>query len=145
MKSILSLFAVVLLLSGCAKIIPTVTAQAAGPGIVTVSWDAPTSNTDGTPISGTITYTVFEMAPCGGTSCATDITTLGTAITGINTTTGQVSGVPDGLHCYAVQTNVVLVDGAHVASALSNIACVTVAGSTAPQPTPNAPTNAKAS
>lgn len=145
MKFILSLFAVALLLTGCAKIIPAVTAQTAGPGVVTVSWTAPTQNTDGTPIAGVVTYSVFEMAPCGGTSCASDTTVLGSRATGISGTSAQVSNVPDGLHCYAAQTNVVLTDGANVASALSSIACVTVSGSTAPQPTPNAPTNVTAS
>lgn len=128
--------------------IPVAVGQSATPGTVSVSWTAATQNTDGSPITGTLTYAVYEMAPCGSdVTCAADSTQVATVATGISGTSAQVSNVPDGLHCYTVQTLEVLPTGANVASALAALnpatdgsgSCTVMAGSTSAQSTPTAP------
>jgi hypothetical protein len=96
--------------------------RAAAPS-ATVSWIAPTQNTDLTPITGPITYNLYE----GPT---TTITTAA-AQTGITTVTLTTNiGAIDGTTaCYAVTA---VVGG--VESAQSNAACKTF-----PAATPTAP------
>ena len=141
-------------LSGCgSNVVAPASAQSSGtPGTVSVSWTAATQNTDNSPIQGTITYTAYEMTPCQtATACASDATILATSATGISGTSVQISNVTDGLHCYTVQTNVVLPNGANVSSALAPLnfvtdgtgSCIIVSGSSTPQPTPNAPSAVK--
>lgn len=73
-------------------------------------------------------------------SCTAAGAALSTVANNVAATSVQVTGVPDGIHCYAVQAVEVLPDGANMSSAYSNEACGNMQGSTTPQPSPNAPT-----
>lgn len=150
--SVVALLALCLALGGChsgtpgADIIAPVIAQSATPGTVTVTWSAPTAYTNGQPITGALSYVVYEMQPCGSdATCAVDTQQLGAVATGVTGLSVQVNNVPDGLHCYSAQTVDAEPSGATEASALTAVSyehtCVNMTGSTAPQPTPNSPSN----
>lgn len=102
-------------------------AQAAPTAVLT--WTAPTTNTDGTPITQPLTYSVLQ-----GTGTASNCT-LGTTpvLTGVTTTTVTISsGLVDGQsYCWAVVT----VEGGN-SSVDSNITSKTFQA-----PTPNPATN----
>lgn len=145
-RKLLLALAIIALIAGCTHVITPVSAQSVGPGVVSVTWTAPTQNTDGSPITGTLSYTVYEMAPCQtATTCASDQQNIGTVASAVTATSAQISNVPDGLHCYTVQTNEVLPDGANVSSALAPLqfmtdgtgSCTIMTGSATPQQTPS--------
>lgn len=140
MKKLLAALLLLPLLASCSKFVPAVHAQSATPGTVTVSWTPPTTNTDQSPITGTLTYAVWEVNP---NSQQTPVP-LNAVAQNVAGNSAQIGGVTDGLHCYAVQTIEVFLTGANGSSALSAVACTTVTGSTTPTPSPNAPTNVKA-
>lgn len=94
-------------------------AQAAGPS-ATVTWTAPTTNTNGTPVS-TLTYNLYQ-----GLSGALAKVQSGIATTTLVVTTGLTVGTTQ---CFAVTA----VEGG-VESAQSNVACSMIA-----LPTPGAP------
>lgn len=103
-------------------------AQAAGPS-ATLTWTAPTTNTDGTPITGTLTFNVYQGSGASVSACTLGTTAVQTGISG--TTVTVTSGLADGTTaCFAVTA----VEGG-VESAKSNTATKTF-----PPATPLAPT-----
>jgi|HubBroStandDraft_5_1064220.scaffolds.fasta_scaffold102517_3 hypothetical protein len=96
-------------------------ALAAGPS-ATLTWTAPTVNTDGSPVSGTLTYNVYSGAT------ATTLTKLQSGVTGL---TVSIPGVAGSTSCFSVTA----VEGGQE-SAQSNVACKTF-----PASVPDAPTN----
>jgi hypothetical protein len=92
---------------------------AAAPSAV-LTWTAPTLNTDGTTITGAITYSVYK----GATGAETFFTA------GITTTATTLAGTPGTTQCFQVTA---VVNG--VESAKSNEVCKSF-----PNPVPAAPT-----
>ena len=83
------------------------------PGTTTLTWNAPTTFTDGTPITGAITYNVYAGGITGAlTKVVSNLTGTSNAV--VNATQP----------CYAVSAVV-----AGVESALSPSACVKIPGS----------------
>lgn len=74
----------------------------------TLSWTAPTTNTDGSTITGTLTYNVYQGAKGGA------FTKTASAVTGSSTTVTTTAG-----SCFAVTS---VAQGSE--SALSNTACL---------------------
>lgn len=97
-------------------------AQAAGPA-ATLTWTAPTTNTDGTPITGTLSFNVYQ-----GPTGAEGATPVQTGLSGTSVTI--TLGLADGT---TVCFKVTAVEGGQE-SAKSNEACKTF-----PAATPNAP------
>ena len=97
---------------------------ALGANTATLTWTAPTTNADSTPITGAITYSIYASvqgsAPTGA-ALVTGLTTLTDAIS-----TGLADGTTD---CFNVTAGV-----AGQQSAYSNQVCKTF-----PAGTPNAP------
>jgi hypothetical protein len=93
----------------------------AAPPSATLVWTAPTAFTDGTPISGTITYNVYQ----GLTGALTKVQSGISGLT-VTITTGLTPGTSQ---CFAVTAVV-----ASVESAQSAQACAAI-----PVPTPNSP------
>ena len=92
---------------------PTCVQGAAGvPPTATLKFTAPTTNTDGTPVNGPLTYTLFAGASSGTES------QIATALSGspVNVTTGLLPGT-------TVYFYIVAVDAKGNASAPSNEAC----------------------
>jgi hypothetical protein len=94
---------------------PLVVFGQVAPPTAVLTWTVPTTNTDGTPITGTITYTVYQ-----GTSASS----LTQVATGITATTDTIStGLVDGTTYYwAVSVQV-----GGVSSAQSNVVSKTMA------------------
>lgn len=92
-----------------------------------VSWTAPATNTDGTAITGTLTYTLYQ-----GTQPATGTATLASVQTGITTASATVTAglTPGTTQCFAVAATA---NG--VASAQSAQACAAIPFSTPGVPT----------
>lgn len=85
---------------------------------IALSWVAPTTNTDGTTITGTLTYALYQGTK-GGT-----FTQVGTGLTGTNTTVTSASAG----NCFeliAVET----LAGSTTASAPAGPVCAEVPGS----------------
>ncbi len=94
---------------------PTCTQGQAGLApTATLTFTAPTTNTDGTPIAGPVTYNILE-----GTS-PTDLAMVSKGVSGSPVTIN--AGLADGTTAYFA---VVTVDAHGNLSALSNIACKT--------------------
>lgn len=90
----------------------------------TLTWTAPTGNTDGTAVSGTLTYNLYEGPSATALSASpaqTGITTLGEAT--------ALGAAPGATACFAVTA----VEGGQE-SAQSNVSCKTF-----PASIPNAP------
>lgn len=85
---------------------------------IALSWIAPTKNTDGSAITGTLTYALYQ-----GTSGGT-FTQVATGITGTNTTVAS----PAAGNCFEVIA-LEAVSGSTTASAPSNVACAEIPGS----------------
>lgn len=98
-------------------------AQAAGPS-ATLTWVPPTTNTDGTPITGALTFNVYQ-----GPTGAESTTPVQTGLSGTSATI--TAGLADGT---TVCFKVTAVEGGQE-SAKSNEACKTF-----PAATPNSPT-----
>lgn len=127
MKRTLPLIAA-LLLSAAAFAQSTSVTKVAGQ-TVTFTWTAPTTNTDGSAISGSLTYSVYSCpstATAGGAASACTA-----AVTGLSALTWTSAALTAGTFYYAVTAS-----DANGQSALSDIATVTVTA--AP---PNAPSN----
>lgn len=105
-----------LIFAGC------VTAQAQAAPSAALSYTAPATNTDGSAISGTLTYNIYQ----GLTGALVKVQS---AVTGLSVTitTGLTAGTTQ---CFAVTA----VEGG-VESAQSNTACVAI-----PKPIPGVPT-----
>lgn len=111
----------------CAATVTPVTKAAAtaatvAPPQAAVSWVAPTLNTDGTAISGPITYNVYQGLTGALVKVLSNLTTTSTVIT-----TGLT---PGSSQCFAVSA---VVNGAE--SAQSAFMCATI-----PNPIPGSPT-----
>ena len=83
---------------------------------VTVSWVAPTTYTDGTPLTGAITYNLYLM----------NQSTTTPYVTGITSTSSLRSGLSAGTKCYAVTA---VVNGVESAQSESVAVMVTAAPS----------------
>ena len=94
----------------------------ATPPQAALSWVAPTANTDGTPITGTITYNIYQGLTGALVKVQSNVTGLAATIT-----TGLTGGTTQ---CFAVTAVV-----ASQESAQSAPACAAI-----PLSTPNAPT-----
>lgn len=106
----------------------SVVVQAAGP-TATLTWVPPTTNTDGSPITGTLTYNIYEGQGASVSTCTVGSTPSQTGLSG--TTVTISTGLQDGTTaCFAVTA----VEGG-VESAKSNTATKTF-----PPATPLAPT-----
>lgn len=88
-----------------------------------LGWQPPTTNTDGTAISGALTYRVYRSTGSGSTAFAFQCQT--------SAATASLLAQPVGLQNYRVTASV-----AGVESAPSNVASKTVVA-----PTPNPPSN----
>jgi hypothetical protein len=98
-------------------------ALAASTESASLVWTAPTANTDGSAITATLTYNIYQ-GPSGA------LVKVQSAVSG--TTATVTSGLTAGsVQCFAVTA---IENG--VESAQSNSACVTI-----PSPSPAAPTN----
>src|ERR1700744_66240 len=93
---------------------------------ITLTWTAPTKNTDGSVISGAITYNLYNVTASGSTVLAN--------AKGISTTSSQRTNLNAGTPCYAVTAVVNSVE-----SAQTQAICVLVTAT--PTLTPNPPTN----
>jgi hypothetical protein len=89
-------------------------------GSITLSWVAPIANTDGSAISGTLSYNLYTVTATGSTSLQTGITGL----------TNQRTNLNAGTPCYALTA---VENG--IESSPTNPVCVTVTAG------PNAPTS----
>jgi Fibronectin type III domain len=89
-----TLFVIALVLGGCSGSSTTVT-SASGPGTVTLSWIAPTGNTNGTPLTDLAGYHIHY-----GTS--QDNLTKVIDLAGTGTTEYEVSGLAPGTYYFAV-------------------------------------------
>lgn len=87
---------------------------------ITLAWVAPTTNTDGSAITGTLSYNLYSVT-------ATGYTSLQSGITGL---TNQRTNLSAGTPCYALTA---VLNG--VESAQTNPVCVAVVSG------PNAPTS----
>lgn len=115
------------LLLACLLTATSAIAQAAGP-TATVSWLAPITNTDGSPITQPLTYNVYLGQAATAAACSLGATPALTGITALTVTI--TTGLADGTtECAAVTA----VEGG-VESAKSNIATKTF-----PPATPNSP------
>lgn len=110
-----------------------IAATAAAPS-VQLTWVAPTTNTDGTAITGAISYNLFQGTGASASSCVVGTTPVqsGLSSTSVTVTAGLTDGTTA---CFAVTAVV----GGQM-SADSN-----VADKTFPAATPMAPTNLVAS
>jgi hypothetical protein len=97
-------------------------AQAVSPVSAALTWTAPTKNTDGTAITGAITYNVYQGLAGALVKVGTGLTTAQDTIT-----TGLTPGTTQ---CFAVTAVV-----AGIESGQSATACAAI-----PQPTPGVPT-----
>lgn len=80
-----------------------------------LAWTAPTQNTDGTSITSTLTYQVFQGPKAG------PFVPVGTPV---STTTSVISSVAAG-NCFAVET-IETTSGGSTTSSLSSTACAEV-------------------
>jgi hypothetical protein len=85
---------------------------------VTVGWIAPTKNTDGSAITGTLTYNLYQGPPAGP---------FVKVASGIAGTSDVVTSLSEG-NCFAI-TAVETGTASSVESALSSTACATIPGS----------------
>ena len=107
-----------------------VAATAMGAGTATLTWTAPTQNTNGTALTDLASYKIFEAPTCAGVN--TGLTPVATV--SAPATTKTLTGYADGS---AVCFGVAAANAAGVLSALSNTALKTF-----PTPNiPNSPTN----
>lgn len=97
------------------------------PNSATVSWIAPTTNTDGTPVGNQLAnYVVYY---------GTSISSLNSYVTiNVPATTTTITSLPSGTWYFGVEA----VNTSGIPSAMSNIASKTIA--VASNETPNAPT-----
>lgn len=128
------LLATLLALVAGAALAGTVIPVGASVTTLTVAWSPPTSNVDGSPITGAITYNAYFSF--GSVCSAAPLTALMNA-SPIASTSYLVTGVGAGLKCFAVTA---VVNG--VESAQSAQVAVTVTQGVAPPviKTPSAPT-----
>lgn len=122
MKMITAMMAAVLGLAILAAQAQTATTHSAA-----VSWTAPTTNTDGSAITGTLTYTLYQ-----GTQPATGTATLASVQTGL---TAASATVTTGLTAGSTQCFAVTATANGVASAQSGQACAAIPFSTPGVPT----------
>lgn len=102
------------LLAFCAMV------HAAAP-TATVTWGAPTANTDGSAITGAITYTVYMGG--AGVSPLTTIAQSATPSTKTVISTGLVAGTTV---CFAVKATVAAIDSAQTAPVCLALAATTL-------------------
>lgn len=91
------------------------TVMAVTNGIASLTWSAPTLNTDGTPLTNLTGYTIYYGTSQGSLSQSF-------ALTGASTISCEISGLGAGTWYFAVAANVA--DGSQ--SAMSNIAAKTI-------------------
>jgi Fibronectin type III domain len=90
-----TLFVIALVLGGCSGSSSTTVTSASGPGTVTLTWIAPTGNTNGTPLTDLAGYHIHY-----GTS--QDNLTKVIDLAGTGTTEYEVSGLAPGTYYFAV-------------------------------------------
>lgn len=93
----------------------TIQVKAPGPATATLSWTAPTENTDGTPITDLAGYHIYY-----GTSPSELTQTI--TVAGAGATTYEISGLAEGTYYFAV----VAYNSAGVDSGQSNVANQTI-------------------
>jgi Fibronectin type III domain len=100
------------------------TSSAFAANTATLSWTAPSAHLDGTPITGALTYSIYQGVGVGSTKtkASTATTTTSTISTGLNSGT---------TYCWQVTAQ----EGTGAESAMSNEACKTF-----PASPPQAPT-----
>jgi Fibronectin type III domain len=90
-----TLFVIALVLGGCSGSSSTTVTSASGPGTVTLTWIAPTGNTNGTPLTDLAGYHIHY-----GTS--QDNLTKVIDLAGTGTTEYEVSGLAPGTYYFAI-------------------------------------------
>lgn len=99
----------------------TVTATAGQ--TATLNWTAPTANTDGSAIAGTLTYNVYNCPAGSTTGAASQCTQLANGLTAATWTSAALTAGTLNYAVTAVETS----GGGPQESALSNIVTLTVA------------------
>jgi len=101
--------------SGTTSQSTTVTVTASNNGTATLTWVAPTQNTDGTPVTTLIGYHIYYGTTAGAL-------TQSVAVSGAATTTYEVTGLASGTWYFAVAADAA--DGTE--SAPSNVGSKTI-------------------